>query len=108
MNSKGIYKVTEPKESILDKSFKQEGTYLLTLKNGTKIAFYKRSEVWIDKAKCQFVTLTMAYPYPTTDIDKSSFLDYLNNREFLFTRRGRSSSSEIDIRYNDISCVWEW
>lgn len=90
--------MTQLRESIFDKSFREAGIYFLVLKNGFKIAFSKRSEVWKDKANAQFCTLSLL----KQDDLPQKVIDFIRDNEFI-----HGEKVQIDIRYNDVSCVWE-
>jgi hypothetical protein len=94
----------EPRVSIFDKSYTVAGIYCCVLKSGIKIMYSHRSAVWSDKAKCQFVTLSTI---EDKKFEQIHFLRDVHIKELIGKMGFIYGVDEIDIRYNDISVVWE-
>lgn len=86
--------MTQIRQSIFDLSFEKEGAYLVILKCGLKLAYCRRSDIWFDKAKSQFVTLDLLFAVANSELER-----VLDNIEAI------SGKEKVDIRYNDISAV---
>lgn len=85
-----------PKGNLFNKSFEVEGRYIAQLKSGLKVLFAKREEIWKDKTACYWVTLEM------TDSPLNSAWLYEN--QILYSREKKT---QFDVRYNEISAIWE-
>ena len=95
--------MTEPRTPIFDKSHKEPGIYCCVLKSGVKIIYTQRSEIWFDKARCQFVTFHTA---DHVTFESIGYLRGISAKELL----GNGfvyDVDEVDIRFNDISAIWE-
>lgn len=91
--------MTQIRQSIFDLSFEKEGVYLVVLKCGLRIAYSKRSDVWLDKAKSQFVTLSGLIVEEGSDLE----MVFDNFGDVFYCE----SEERVDIRYNDVSAVFE-
>jgi len=87
-----------PKGNLFDKSFEVSGRYMAQLKSGVKVCYAERGEIWKDKTACYWVTLELT----KGEFDVSG-LNSLDEVLYCFDGIDRS----FDVRYNEISAIWE-
>ncbi len=93
-----------PKGNLFDKSFEVQGRYVAQFKSGQKVCYKQRTEIWKDKTACYWVSLVLWDNYPTEPQVSMSLdeLGILHCSDDIGT-----PLSQLDVRYNEISAIWE-
>lgn len=92
-----------PKGNLFDKSFEVRGRYVAQLKSGLKLCYTKRSEIWKDKTACYWITLELWH-----DENEAILSNALEDQDIIFCGTSVGSAcDQFDVRYNEISAIWE-